>query len=236
MVDLYQSLHSNSASTTSISPSILTTGWSSILSTSRAPRKQSPCSSDKPILRWIANPETQLCTRCPDKLLSLEDQSKLPRWARKNSLFSPEKRGINCSQARARWRSWRSSWFSWTPKLSRMSWGIPSEIGIVRIYSWYPRLHTLFRFFFFPVPPPPDLNTSLNCSLCNPSTYAYPYHEGYVVLVYRQYTPKGPQTTSRNSWTWIKSHKGDKDLPKALCCWRTTIEDWDYRQLRKTSF
>ena len=27
---------------------------------------------------------------------------------------------------------------------------------------------------------------------------------------------------------------GDKDLPKALCCWRTTIEDWDYWQQGKT--
>ena len=42
MVDLYQSLHSNSASTTSMSPSISTTGASSILSTPRAPRKASP--------------------------------------------------------------------------------------------------------------------------------------------------------------------------------------------------
>ena len=81
----------------------------------------------------------------------------------------------------------------------------------VRIYSWYPWLHTLFRFSF-PVPPPPDLNTSLNCSLCNPSNYAYLYHEGYVVLVYCQNTPKGLRTTSRNSWTWTKSHKGDKRL------------------------
>ena len=52
------------------------------------------------------------------------------------------------------------------------------------------------------------------------SNYAYPYHEGYVVLVYCQNTPKGLWTTSCNSWTWIKPHKGDKDLPKALCCWR----------------
>ena len=59
--------------------------------------------------------------------------------------------------------------------------------------------YTLFFIFLFPVPPPPDLNTSLNCSLCNPSNYAYPYHEGYMVLVYRQHTPKGLRTTSRNS-------------------------------------
>ena len=39
MVDLYQSLHSNSASTTSMSPTILTTGWSSILLIPRAPKK-----------------------------------------------------------------------------------------------------------------------------------------------------------------------------------------------------
>ena len=45
----------------------------------------------------------------------------------------------------------------------------------------------------------PDLNMSLNCSLCNPLLYAYPHREGYVVLVYRQYTPKGLWTTSRNS-------------------------------------
>ena len=91
-------------------------------------------------------------------------------------------------------------------------------------------------FFLSPVPPPPDLNTSLNCSSCNPLSYAYHHHEGYVVLVYCQNTPKGLQTTSHNSWTWIKPHKSDKDLPKALCCWRTTIEGWDYRQQRKTLF
>src|ERR1700743_543409 len=79
LVDLYQSLHLNSASTTSISLSISTTGASSILLAPRAPRKASPSISERPILRWIANPETQLCTRCPDKLLSLEDQSKSPR-------------------------------------------------------------------------------------------------------------------------------------------------------------
>ena len=50
MVDLYQSLHSNSASTTSISPSISTTGASSILSTPTAPKKASPSSSERPIL------------------------------------------------------------------------------------------------------------------------------------------------------------------------------------------
>ena len=44
-------------------------------------------------------------------------------------------------------------------------------VGIVRIYSRYPRLHTLFPFPS-PVPTPPDLNTSLNCSLCNPSKHA----------------------------------------------------------------
>ena len=60
MVDLYQSLHLNSASTTSISPSISITGASSILSTPRAPKKASPSSSERPILRWIANPETKL--------------------------------------------------------------------------------------------------------------------------------------------------------------------------------
>src|ERR1700743_2636513 len=60
LVDLYQSLHSNSASTTSISPSISTTGASSILSTPRAPRNASPSSSERPILKWIANPETKL--------------------------------------------------------------------------------------------------------------------------------------------------------------------------------
>ena len=103
-------------------------------------------------------------------------------------------------------------------------------------YLWGSIPDILKHTLFFPVPPPPDLNKSLNCSLCKPSTYAYSYHEGYVVLVYRQHTPKGLRTTSRNSWTWIKSHNGDKDLPKALCCWRTTIEDWDYRQLRKTLF
>ena len=53
--------------------------------------------------------------------------------------------------------------------------------------------------FLFPVSPPPDLNTSLNCSSCNPLSYAYPYHEGYVVLVYHQHTPKGLRTTSCNS-------------------------------------
>ena len=52
---------------------------------------------------------------------------------------------------------------------------------------------------FSSVPPPPDLNKSLNCSLCKPSTYAHPHHEGYVVLVYRQHTPKGLRTTSCNS-------------------------------------
>ena len=83
---------------------------------------------------------------------------------------------------------------------------------------------------------PPDLNMLLNCSLCNPLFYAYLHHGGYVVLVYHQYTPNGLRTTSCNTWTWIKSHKGDKDLPKALCYWRTTMEDWDYRQQRKTSF
>src|SRR6202000_3333647 len=129
LVDLYQSLHSNSASTTSMSPSISTTGASSILLAPRAPRKASPSVSDRPILRWIANPETQLCTRCPDKLLSLEDQSKSPRQAGRNSLISPEKRGVDCSQAGARFRSSRFSWFSWTPKLSWTSYGIPSEIG-----------------------------------------------------------------------------------------------------------
>ena len=41
MVDLYQSLNSNSASTTSISTSISTTRASSILSTPRAPKKAS---------------------------------------------------------------------------------------------------------------------------------------------------------------------------------------------------
>ena len=96
--------------------------------------------------------------------------------------------------------------------------------------------HTLFFLFPSPVPPPPDLNMSLNCSSCNPLLYAYPYHEGYMVLDYCQDTPDSLQTTSHNSWTWIKSHNGDKDLPKALCCWRTTIEDWDYQQLRKTLF
>src|SRR6202000_3453232 len=129
LVDLYQSLHSNLASTTSISPSISTTGASSILSTSRAPRKASPSVSDRAILRWIANPETQLCTRRPDKLLSLEDQSKSPRRAGRNSLISPEKGGVDCSQTGARFRSSRLSWFSWTPKLSWTSCGIPSEIG-----------------------------------------------------------------------------------------------------------
>src|ERR1700743_2942482 len=102
LVDLYQPLHSNSASTTSISPSILTTGASSILSTSRAPRKASPSVSDRPILRWIANPETQLCIRRLDKLLSLEDQFKSPRQAGRNSLISPEKRGVDCSQSGVR--------------------------------------------------------------------------------------------------------------------------------------
>ena len=106
----------------------------------------------------------------------------------------------------------------------------------VRIYSWYPRTHTYFFIFTFTFQYPPDLNKSLNCSLCNPSSYAYLYREGYVVLVYHQNTPKGPRTTSCNSWTWIKSHNGDKDLPKALCCWRATIEDWDCRQQRKTLF
>ena len=130
MVDLYQSLHSNSTSTTSISPSISTTGQSSILLTSTAPKQASPSISDRPILRWIANSETQLCTRHPDKLLSLEDQSRSPRWAGRNSLISPEKRGVDCSQSGGRWRSWRPSWLSWTPKLCRTSWHIPSEIGM----------------------------------------------------------------------------------------------------------
>src|SRR6202000_2315498 len=102
LVDLYQSLHSNSASTTSMSPSISTTGASSILSTPTAPKKASPSSSERPILRWIANPETKLCTRRPDKLLSLEDQSKSPRQAVRNSLISPEKRGVDCSQVGVR--------------------------------------------------------------------------------------------------------------------------------------
>src|SRR6202000_1744951 len=91
LVDLYQSLHSNSAFTTSISPSISITGASSILSTSRAPRKASPSISERPILRWIANPETQPSPRHPDKLLPLEDQYKSPRRAGRNSLSSPEK-------------------------------------------------------------------------------------------------------------------------------------------------
>ena len=43
-----------------------------------------------------------LCTRCPDKLLSLEDQSKSPRRAGRNSLISPEKRGVDCSHSGAR--------------------------------------------------------------------------------------------------------------------------------------
>ena len=60
LVDLYQSLHSNSASTTSISPSISTTGASSILSTPRAPKKASPSSLERPILKWIANPDSKL--------------------------------------------------------------------------------------------------------------------------------------------------------------------------------
>ena len=60
LVDLHQSLHSNSASTTSISPTILTTGASSILSTPRAPKKASPSSSERPILKWIANPDSKL--------------------------------------------------------------------------------------------------------------------------------------------------------------------------------
>ena len=60
LVDLYQSLHSNSASTTSISSSISTTGASSILSTPRVPKKASPSSSERPILRWIANPDSKL--------------------------------------------------------------------------------------------------------------------------------------------------------------------------------
>ena len=60
LVDLYQSLHSNSASTTSISPSISTTGASSILSTPRAPKKASPSSLERPILKWIANPDSRL--------------------------------------------------------------------------------------------------------------------------------------------------------------------------------
>ena len=60
LVDLYQSLHSNSASTTSISPSISTTGASSILSTPRALRNASPSSSERPILKWIANPDSKL--------------------------------------------------------------------------------------------------------------------------------------------------------------------------------
>ena len=42
--------------------------------------------------------------------------------------------------------------------------------------------YTLFPFISS-VPPPPDLNTSLNCSLCNPSLYAYPYHcQGHSTL------------------------------------------------------
>ena len=60
LVDLYQSLHSNSASTTSMSPSISTTGASSILSTPTAPKRASPSSSERPIVRWITNPETKL--------------------------------------------------------------------------------------------------------------------------------------------------------------------------------
>ena len=96
--------------------------------------------------------------------------------------------------------------------------------------------YTLFFAFKRSVPPPPDLNTLLNCSLCNSSPHAYLYHEGYVVLAYRKNTPKGLWTTNCNSWTWIKSHNGDKDLPKALCCCRMMIEDWDYRQQGKISF
>ena len=42
MVNLYQSLHSNSPSMTSISPSILITGASSILSTPKLPRRHPP--------------------------------------------------------------------------------------------------------------------------------------------------------------------------------------------------
>ena len=41
-----------------------------------------------------------------------------------------------------------------------------------------------FSFLF------PDLNMLLNCSLCNPLSYAYSYHQD---------TPKGLWTTSRNS-------------------------------------
>src|SRR6202000_1044041 len=159
LVDLYQSLHLNSASTTFMSPSISTTRASSILSTSRAPRKASPSVSDRPILRWIANPETQLCTRCPDKLLSLEDQSKSPRQAGRNSLISPEKRGVDCSQAGARFRSSRLSWLSWTPKLSWTSCGIPSEIGMRTscslIPSAWPWMHTMD-----PVESPPFLRSN----------------------------------------------------------------------------
>ena len=71
MVNLYQSLHLNSASTTSISPSISTTRASSILSTPRAPKKASSLTSDRPILRWIANPETKLA---PGSLTSSSPQ------------------------------------------------------------------------------------------------------------------------------------------------------------------
>src|ERR1700743_468865 len=60
LVDLHQSLHLNSASTTSISLSISTTGASSILSTPTAPKRASPSSSERPTVRCIANPETKL--------------------------------------------------------------------------------------------------------------------------------------------------------------------------------
>ena len=105
----------------------------------------------------------------------------------------------------------------------------------VRIYSWYPWLHTLFPFN------PLCTNTSwpehvVKLLIMQSLTHAYLWHEGYVVLVYCQDTPKGLQTTSHNSWTWINSHKGEKDSPKALCCWRMTIEDWDYWQQGKTLF
>ena len=73
-----------------MSPSISTTGASSILLTPRAPKKASPSSSERPILKWITNPDTKLCTRRLDKLLSPEDQSKSPRQDGRNSLISPE--------------------------------------------------------------------------------------------------------------------------------------------------
>ena len=100
------------------------------------------------------------------------------------------------------------------------------QVGLVRIYSWYPQLHALFPFSF-PCTTTPWPEHIVKLLMMQPLHYAYPHREGYVVLVCHQYTPKGLRTTSCNSWTWIKSHKGDKRLTQGPLL----LED-DDRRLR----